>query len=344
MRRAKIAALHLMKRLGLFAAARRRSRRSLRILCYHGAWRGRDGFPGDSMFIRPETFAARLDFLQRHGFSVVTLDQAAAGLSGAAELPPDAVAITMDDGWYSSYADMLPALKRQGMPATVYCDSENLMAGLPIPHVMARYLRRIHAGDGPLDAEAEAAFDRATDLALDREARHAAALEFASRLRIDIEPYLAGRVFAYMTPEELAEAHSAGFAIELHSHRHSLHDFSPRKVEEEIALNRDALAACLGKPAADFRHFCYPSGRTAPGIGAALRRVGIVSATTLNPGMARRDADPLLLPRILDGDHLSMIEFEAELCGVGDLLRAIRRAASAGAAGDLRRAASAQGA
>jgi peptidoglycan/xylan/chitin deacetylase (PgdA/CDA1 family) len=324
MKRTKIAVLYLMKMLGLFAVVRYLSRQNLCILCYHGAWRGRDGFPGDSMFIKPDTFAARLKLLQRRSFSVLTLDQAVVGLSGAAELPPCSVAITIDDGWYSTYADMLPTLKRHGMPATIYCDSENLVSGLPIPHVMARYLRRIHAG-GPLSPEAEAAFERATDLKLDREDRYAAALEFARHLRIDIEPYLADRVFAYMTPGELADAHSDGFAIELHTHQHSLHDFSVCKIWGEVALNRDVLAALLGRSVASFRHFCYPSGQTAPGVGAVLRDLGIVSATTLEPGMAGRDADPLLLPRILDGGHLSTIEFEAELCGVSDLLRRIRR-------------------
>ena len=339
MRRAKITILYLMKMLGLFAVVRYLSRRNLRILCYHGAWRGHDGFPGDSMFIKPDTFAARLKLLQRRGFSVLTLDQAVMGLSGAAELPPCSVAITIDDGWYGTYVNMLPTLKRHGMPATIYCDSGNLMSGLPIPHVMARYLRRIHA-DGPLSPEAEAAFERATDLKLDREDRYAATLEFARHLRINVEPYLAGRVFAYMTPGELADAHSDGFAIELHTHQHSLHDFSARKIWEEVALNRDVLAALLGRPAASFRHFCYPSGRTAPGIGAVLRDLGIVSATTLEPGIAGRDADLLLLPRILDGGHLSMIEFEAELCGVGDLLRRIRRMGSARVMANLRKIAS----
>jgi hypothetical protein len=31
-----------------------------------------------------------------------------------------------------------------------------------------------------------------------------------------------------------------------------------------------------------------------------------------------------MLPRVVDGEHLSDLEFEAELCGVGDYLRQAR--------------------
>jgi len=322
---AKRMLLHALKALGVFHLTRMMTRADVRILCYHSAWRGEDGFPGDSMFILPETFAARLAMIRRLGFPVITLDEAVEGLAGRRPLPPAPVVITIDDGWFGTCAHLAPELHRQGMPATLYCDTESLLAGLPLAHVMVRYLRRIHCADKTLSPEAEAAYRRALDMGSDssRESRLEAAHTFAACAGIDLEPYLQRRVFAYMNADELRETQALGLSVQLHAHRHSLHQFSPQEIEDEIRLNRDALSALLDQPPSTFRHFCYPSGITATAATKPLRALGISSATTLVDGLAGVDDLPLLLPRVLDGDHLSAIEFEAELCGIGTLLRAL---------------------
>jgi hypothetical protein len=189
---------------------------------------------------------------------------------------------------------------------------------------MAGYLRKIYAPHAGLSTHAEDAFSRAVDLRLDAEVRYSAALEFADRLKLDGSSYVTRRTFSYMTEDEVMQLWRDGFAIELHTHSHSLADFSFAKVREEISLNREVLSRLLSKPPTDFRHFCYPGGVVPPEGGEALRRLGIISATTLQTAITYPGADLLLLPRIIDGDHLSELEFEAELCGVGDFLRRVR--------------------
>jgi hypothetical protein len=44
--------------------------------------------------------------------------------------------------------------------------------------------------------------------------------------------------------------------------------------------------------------------------------MGIVSATTCDPGLASADIHPLLLPRVLDGNDVSPIEFESWASGL----------------------------
>jgi hypothetical protein len=193
-----------------------------------------------------------------------------------------------------------------------------------VPPVIVRYLRLLHCGDDPLPPAAEVAFERATSLALPREERLQAALEFARTIGVDTARVLADRVFDYMTPEELALAREQGLSVELHTHSHSLHDFSPTKVAGEIEQNRAALASILGCDPGVFRHFCYPSGHTGAGVGPALAAAGVESATTLDSGMVGDAADPLLLPRLTDGEHLTEIEFEAELCGMSAWVHALR--------------------
>jgi peptidoglycan/xylan/chitin deacetylase (PgdA/CDA1 family) len=323
-KRSKTALLGVMKKAGLFELARKASHGGIRILCYHGVWRGSDRFAGDSMFILEGTFESRLALLRRLNFNVISLNEAVAALRGEGSVPPDSVVITIDDGWYSTYAHMLPGLTRHGMHATIYCDTKNLLSNLPIPHVMARYLRKIYAPHAGLSVRAEDAYSRAIDLRLDAELRYSAALEFADSLKLAGPSYATRRVFSYMTEDELMQTSRDGFAIELHTHSHSLADFSSAKIREQISLNREILGRLLSKSPADFRHFCYPGGALPPGGGDVLRSLGIISATTLQTAIAYPGADLLLLPRIIDGDHLSELEFEAELCGIGDFLRRLR--------------------
>lgn len=325
-KRRKHSLLLLLKKAGAFSAARACGGKAIRILCYHGVWRGNDAFAGDSMFISQTTFERRIALVRRLGFHVIPLELAVLGLQRRAEIPRDSVVITIDDGWYSSFACMLQTLRRESMPATIYCDTRNLISGLPVPHVMAHYLRDIFWPTAELPAGSQAAFARATDLTLDQKARFEAVLEFAERSGIDISPYLERRAFGYMTEEEIATAAAQGFAIELHTHTHSLGNFTFSEVAREITLNREILARILDRPPDRFRHFCYPSGKVRPGVQDALSRLGIASATTLDSGIAYPGADPLMLPRIVDGDHLSDLEFEAELCGVGTFVRRTRAA------------------
>jgi peptidoglycan/xylan/chitin deacetylase (PgdA/CDA1 family) len=277
------------------------------------------------MFISKSTFLNRLRFLRSRDFNVIRLEEACNILEGRNSILQHSVVITIDDGWYSTFSDMLPLLRQFSMPATIYCDTENLLSGLPVANVMARYLRKIHLRKGELPEDAEAEFIRATDLTKPIEQRNEAVAAFAAALKIDLIPYIASRNFAYMSPHELRIAQLEGFSIELHTHRHSLHSFRREEITDEINLNRRALSSILGNPDTSFRHFCYPSGVTNESAEPVLRELRISSATTLEPYLVRSSANPLRLPRILDGEHLTELDFEAEMCGVGHIFRCLKK-------------------
>jgi peptidoglycan/xylan/chitin deacetylase (PgdA/CDA1 family) len=323
-KRLKVAALHIMKALGVFALVRWISGPNLPILCYHGIWLGGSEFRGDAMFMRADTFEKRLALIKQLGYEVISLDDAAEMLSGRRELPKRALVITIDDGWFSTFSIMVPALQRHGFPATLYCDTASLLNGLPIPNVMARYLLVIHGTAAPPSPKVEAARLRVSDRSLDAPRRMEAVRELAQALGIHVDPYLHDRVFDYMTPEELVRAHASGLSIQLHTHTHAMHDLTPQAIAREVSDNRRALADVLGKRPEDFRHFCYPSGQFDAGCPAALSALGIVTATTTQPGRAKVDGPLFLLPRIMDGEQMTPIEFEAELAGVGSVLRRLR--------------------
>jgi len=321
----KLTILWTLKVCGAFHVARRYNQGRVRILCYHGVWIADDSFGGDQMFIRPQTFKSRLRLLDALGFKVISLDDAAEGLQGRKTLPDDPVVITIDDGWFGTFAHMVPALRQHSMSATLYCDSANLLSGKPVLHVMARYLANIHGAEPSSDPEVSRLIKVATDPVVPNDVKQEALDTLATSVGIDLERYMQARAFSYMSPSELQQAAGKGLNIELHTHNHTLHDFEPEQVAEEIDTNRTTLGQILGRDPRSFAHFCYPSGVTAPGVQKTLERLGIRSATTLVAGLAAPAGDPLLLPRIIDGDQRTALEFEAELCGISGLLRTVRR-------------------
>ncbi|HRK18190.1 MAG TPA: polysaccharide deacetylase family protein [Hyphomicrobiaceae bacterium] len=333
MKARKIRLLERARRAGLFDLARRRSARAIRILCYHGIWLGRDGFTGDAMFMRPAAFAKRMRLLRHWGYPVISLDDAIDCLTTGRAPPPNAVVITIDDGWYGTFAHMLPVLKQHELPATLYCDTANLLSGDAIPHVMARYLRSIaELQSRPTTAakdELETSYRRATDVTAPRAERRADAERFATLVGIELGPYVADRAFHYMTPSELRRAHRDGLSIELHTHNHTIHDMSRTAIAEEIRLNRETLSEILSKPPHDFRHFCYPSGRASAEAASHCSGIGLASTTTTVQGLAWPGTPLHLLPRLLDNENHTEIEFEAELSGFADILRSGRRSIGA---------------
>ncbi len=315
MRKLRLGVLYVARALGLFALARVWTAQAVRILCYHGAWLGDARFSGDAMFIRPATFAARLETIRELGYQPVTLSDAIDGLNGAKPLPRNAVVVTIDDGWYSTYVAMMPAIQTNAIPVTLYCDTGHLLSATSVPQVKACYAYQI-AGAPKLDAVAQGHYDRATDPGLPIDERKRGLAAFATAVGIDLAPLTEGRIFDYMTAPEIKELFETGLVdVQLHTHNHTLHDMSPAAVEKEIALNRQELSRLLDVPESHFKHFCYPSGATSASVVATVERLGIASSTTVADGLAFPHTHRQLLPRIIDGDHLYPIEFEAEMAG-----------------------------
>lgn len=70
--------------------------------------------------ITPAVFAADIEKLVNEGFQPITADQLAAFLQGKGEVPPNAVAITFDDGYSGVYTHAYQVLKQYRVPATVF--------------------------------------------------------------------------------------------------------------------------------------------------------------------------------------------------------------------------------
>lgn len=87
------------------------------VLCYHIV-----EAPADPrMEIGREAFRQQMRYLAMTGYNVIPLKHLYEYVSGKrATLPPNAIVITIDDGWRSTYTEAYPELKKRGFPFTVF--------------------------------------------------------------------------------------------------------------------------------------------------------------------------------------------------------------------------------
>lgn len=98
--------------------------RTVTILCYH-----RFNDVRSKLSISARDFTEQMEYLAVNGYNVIALRDLPAILRGEAPMPPKAVAITIDDGYRSTFEVAFPILVRYGFPATLFLYSD--MAGLP---------------------------------------------------------------------------------------------------------------------------------------------------------------------------------------------------------------------
>jgi len=333
--RGKLMAYRAAKALGVFSVARLLTRRKLRILAYHGAELYDESRFSPAMFIRPATFAARLELLCRE-YPVLPLEKAVTRLKDGT-LPPCAVAITIDDGFHSTAAVAAPLLKSAGVPATVYVTTYYVQRDVPVFRLAMQYCfwkSRARSLDlAKLGTGVERTLSIGTDAEkleiawelinygerhLDEQGRTALLDATASQLGVDIGPLLRERFLHLMRLDEVRSTDSI-LDIQLHTHRHRFPD-DPLQARAEIEENRRVLAPLVHRPLV---HLCYPSGFWSEALFPVLAAAGIETATTCEGGLNAPDVHPYALSRFFDGEHVTALEFEAELSGFPELLRVV---------------------
>ena len=313
----------------VFSSRWRTSR--LLILCYHGVSLDDEHRWDPLLYVSPEHFRVRLQYLRDRNCNVLPLGEAIERLY-AGTLPPRSVVLTFDDGFYDFYAAAWPILKEFSMPATVYQTTYYAEYNRPVFDVMCDYLfwkttqprldwpevigSPVTLPQSRYGSAVCAVKQHCIRRKLTGAGKDGVLLELAARLSVDMDGILRKRILHLMNPAEIREIAAAGVDIQLHTHRHN----APADREvlwAEIDQNRERIERLTGRKA---NHFCYPNGTVRPGVPDLLRQRGVISGTTGEAGLASRSTDPLLLGRLFDTCHLTEQEFFGWLSGVAAFL------------------------
>jgi peptidoglycan/xylan/chitin deacetylase (PgdA/CDA1 family) len=336
MRKAKQVLYGMAKRIGGFEWARRKTKRCLRILCYHGFAVANETDFRPKLFISRDTFRRRLDLLNEYRFPVISLNEALTGLYEDT-LPENAVVLTIDDGFWSVLAQAVPILKHHGFPATVYVTTYYSQKETPIFRLAVQYLfwgttvrkadlaemigkdwRKVNLEDPVEKNRAQWAIIEYGEENCTEPKRQDLCRDLARVLQMDYPFLEKTRILSLLNFTEIASLERDGLDFQLHTHRHRFPDSNESLAKQEIQDNRAALQGVIRKP---LKHFCYPSGVWAFHQRHWLKDLGIQSATTCDVGLNDKSIHPMGLRRFLDGENISQIEFEAEITGFADLIR-----------------------
>ena len=87
------------------------------VLCYHIVESPQD----PRMEVSRETFRQQMRYLAMTGYNVIPLRDLYDYVTGKrSSLPKNAIVVTIDDGWRSTYTEVFPEMKRYGFPFTVF--------------------------------------------------------------------------------------------------------------------------------------------------------------------------------------------------------------------------------
>lgn len=302
----------------------------LLILGYHGVSVENEHEWNPRLFMRAATFRERMETLKSMGASVLRLSDAIQRLQRGT-LPPLATAITFDDGYANFSSRALPILQELELPATLYLTSwysqhRQPIASLMLGFVLWRNRRRgfvrfssslggiegVETGSDSERARSQEQLLAAIHRVNDGADRFALTERICRAIDPDYQSLVDKRALQLLAPEDLRELPSHLVDVELHTHRHRSPD-SRELYLREITDNRAFIEELRPvKPA----HFCYPSGGYQAIHLPWLDEAGIVSATTCEPSLASRDDHPLLLPRLIERETMTLHEFKAWVSGL----------------------------
>lgn len=94
---------------------------SIPILAYHRIYNTQD-----AMTVQPEDFERQLQYLQKNGYTSITLDETVAYMEGSGTLPPKPIVITFDDGYDDNQRIAVPLLRKYGFKAIIFVITDNI--------------------------------------------------------------------------------------------------------------------------------------------------------------------------------------------------------------------------
>jgi peptidoglycan/xylan/chitin deacetylase (PgdA/CDA1 family) len=245
-------------------------------------------------------FELQCRHIRRH-YHPVSLDDVAALIRDGKSLPPNAIALTVDDGYKDFYQHAYPCLRKYGIPTTMY-----LITGF-LDGTVEPWWDRLREAyrDTPLETNYEQAAEQLKSLPQEER------LDFIDRLpkRGALPPPVAW--------DEVREMSRNGVTFGAHTQSHPILSTlaTDSEIRAEVEGSRDRIADELGCPVA---HFCYPNGKTCDFDERVVRIVqnaGFQTAVSTERGFNTSDDDPFALRRIGAEPDMPKFYFARQLAG-----------------------------
>lgn len=278
---------------GLFQLSRLLNRKQPRILMYHRfSVQPQDGFTSAA------AFHAQVRHIKRC-YNPLTTAQLVRCLFENEPLPPNAVVITVDDGYQDFYTVAFPILQELGVPATLYVttkfvdqrlwlwpDQVQWLLGQADNGYQGVQLGPITIPAGVLNTSQQRRSWQslvAYLLTLDDAVKHGQIRRLAEQLGVAL-PVAAPPEFAAVSWEQLGKLQRAGIEIGGHTRTHpSLGRVDIDQAYDEIAGSHTDLVTHLGQAE---RTFCYPNGQPedfSPALKPMVREAGYTGAVLAFP-------------------------------------------------------------
>lgn len=302
----------------------------LRVLMFHGLTdRCHDGLENcQHKHLHVERFQVLMSHVASR-YDVLSLDELADLLENGRPLPSYPAVLTFDDGFASNYHLAYPVLKRHGLPATIYLETEFVDGKKPIWVDRVDYTMQ-QAGRTRRDL---VSFKERLKLLPQPEVLAAVEkLESETGYRLG----LADRddvpaIYRALDWNQVREMAASGL-ISFGSHTHShviLGRAAPEVIRHELEVSRGIIERETGMPCT---HFCYPNG--SPGDFSEtseqiLRELGFRSSLTTIGGLNATPCSPFLLRRLGMTNDLRENQFEQYLAVGDSSLRGLFQAAEA---------------
>jgi peptidoglycan/xylan/chitin deacetylase (PgdA/CDA1 family) len=293
--------------LGAVDFLRYRNRSRARILMYHR-------FHGDPNTVR-ERLAFQCRHLRRH-YHPVGLDEIADAARDGKPLPPNSLALTIDDG-YRDFQLAFPIFREFGFRPTLYVVSQFASGNIWLWPDQLLYLLENSPRKDP-NLPVRAAFDRKAQgmIAMSNRDRLSVLRALPTEFDASLPSSIPER-FAPLSWPELRAMVSQGLDIGAHTASHPILSKldSEDELYDEIAGSKAAIESATG---ASVSHFCYPNGTFAD-IDAATERIaakaGYRTAVLAEPGFAGPPYSPFRLKRIGVDPGLPQLYFERCVAG-----------------------------
>jgi peptidoglycan/xylan/chitin deacetylase (PgdA/CDA1 family) len=272
------------------------------ILAYHRLVDDRSAYldKGPVMHHQRKEFEKELAYLKRC-FNVVSMDEVARRLENGIGFMKPTVAITFDDGYLDNYTLAYPALKKAGMPATIFVTTGLIGTN---DRTWPDQIECALLGTSKTRVELPALVNIGNVTIRTKNEKERASIQIARALKIvpnDIRKQLLGEIVSSLTPngrnpgrpserlmlnwDEIKEMVGDGITIGSHSHSHPILSRMPvDEAKQEISRSKMIIEEQLGVPA---KHFAFPNGERddfSEELREHSRGVGIRSVTSLIHG------------------------------------------------------------